>query len=123
MTLIAWLVVASAVVTALGWIKQTWFFSVGYACSVIAMVGITGVVARDHLTPLAVIQLLLLALWGVRLAIFLVTRERAASYAKRPEADRATMSAPVRGAMCFCCRLLSRAMNTPAGGAARAWAP
>ena len=123
MTLIAWLVVASAVVTALGWIKQTWFFSVGYACSVIAMVGITGVVARDHLTPLAVIQLLLLALWGVRLAIFLVTRERAASYAKRPEADRATMSAPVRLAIWIMCLLLYPAMITPAVLAAQASGP
>lgn len=54
MNLVAWLVIVSAVVTTLGWIKQTWCFSVGYACSVVAMVGITGVVARDHLTPLAV---------------------------------------------------------------------
>lgn len=123
MDLVAWLVVVSALVTALGWIRQTWFFSVGYACSVVAMVAVTIVVAGGRLTALAGLQLVLLAVWGLRLAVFLLTRERAASYAKRPEADRATMSAPVRLAIWIMCLLLYPAMVTPAVLAAQASGP
>lgn len=123
MLLLAWLVALSAVVTALGWVKQTWFFSVGYAFSVVAMMVVTAVVARATLTPLAVIQLVLLALWGLRLGVFLLARERAASYAQRPEADRGVMPVGVRFAIWVMCLLLYPAMVAPAVLAAQRPAP
>lgn len=67
MDLVASFVVVSALVTALRWIRQTWFFSVGYAFSVVAMVAATAVAAREQLRALAGIQLVLLAVWGLRL--------------------------------------------------------
>lgn len=121
--LLAWLIGLSALVTALGWVKQTWFFSVGYVCSVVAMTAVTAVVAADTLTPLVIVQMLLLAVWGVRLGVFLLSRERAASYSQRPEADRGVMPVGVRFAIWVMCLLLYPAMVAPAVLAAQAPAP
>lgn len=114
MELLAWMVGLSAAITALGWVKQTWFFSVGYAFSVVAMMVVTAVAARDTLTPLVIAQLLLLTVWGVRLGVFLLSRERAASYAQRPEVDRGLMPVGVRLAIWAMCLLLYPAMVAPA---------
>lgn len=114
MELLGWMAGLSVLITALGWVKQTWFFSVGYAFSVVAMMVVTAVVAWDTLTPLVIVQVLLLAVWGLRLGVFLLSRERAASYSQRPEVNRGLMPLGVRLAIWVMCFLLYPAMVAPA---------
>ena len=67
-------------ISALGFVRVVYFVSVGYAFSIVAMIGVTAVQFRSNLTILNVLQLLLLLAWGLRLGIFLVRREFRASY-------------------------------------------
>lgn len=122
MALVGWLVVVSVVVTALGWVKDTWFFSVGYAVSVVLMLLVTAVVTWPLAAP-AVVHLLLLAAWGVRLGVFLLRRERAASYATRADASRTPIPLAARVPIWIMCSLLYPAMVTPAVLAAQAPPP
>lgn len=91
-------------VAALGFAKFVWFISIGYGFSVAAMAAVLLVLFRDHLSLLLVLQLVLLAAYGLRLGTFLLRRElRQASYhrsltsEKRPEQRPLLRKLPVWG--------------------------
>lgn len=67
-------------ISALGFVRVVYFVSVGYAFSIVAMIGVMVVQFRTHLTVVSGLQLLLLLAWGLRLGIFLVRREFSESY-------------------------------------------
>lgn len=117
MTLVTWLILVALVVTALGWIKDSWFFSVGYAACVILMLAATVAVTTPG--PASIAQITLLALWGVRMFWFLTSREKRSSYAQRPDATREPISYARRVPIWIMCALLYPAMVAPTVAAAQ----
>lgn len=79
-----WLLLAvSTVVSAVGWIYFVYFFSIGYGFSISALSVVTAVVFRESLTIPSAILLGVLFIYGIRLAMYLLLRERkSASYKK-----------------------------------------
>lgn len=79
-----WLLLAvSTVVSAVGWIYFVYFFSIGYGFSISALSVVTAVVFRESLTIPSAILLSVLFIYGIRLAMYLLLRERkSASYKK-----------------------------------------
>lgn len=72
-------------VSSAGFYRVVYFISTGYAFSITAMAVASGWVHRHALEPLVMLQLALLALYGLRLGGFLLRRERSASYRKERE--------------------------------------
>ena len=73
----------STVVSAVGWIYFVYFFSIGYGFSISALSVVTAVVFRESLTIPSAILLGVLFIYGIRLAMYLLLRERkSASYKK-----------------------------------------
>lgn len=79
-----WLLLAvSTLVSAVGWIYFVYFFSIGYGFSISALSVVTAVVFRESLTIPSTILLGVLFIYGIRLAMYLLLRERkSASYKK-----------------------------------------
>ena len=79
-----WLLLAiSSIVSAVGWIYFVYFFSIGYGLSISALAVATAVVFRDNITLSSAILLGVLFVYGIRLATYLLMRERkSASYKK-----------------------------------------
>ena len=79
-----WLLLAvTAVISAVGWIYFVYFFSIGYGLSISALAVATAVIFRDNLTVSSAILLGVLFVYGIRLATYLLMRERkSASYKK-----------------------------------------
>ena len=79
-----WLLLAvSSVVSAVGWIYFVYFFSIGYGLSISALSVVTAIVFRESLTIPSAILLGVLFIYGIRLAMYLLLRERkSASYKK-----------------------------------------
>lgn len=77
------LLVISTVVSAVGWIYFVYFFSIGYGLSITSLAVATAIVFRENLTIPSAILLGVLFVYGIRLAMYLLIRERrSASYKK-----------------------------------------
>ena len=77
------LLVVTAVISAVGWIYFVYFFSIGYGLSISALAVATAVIFRENLTVSSAILLGVLFVYGIRLATYLLMRERkSASYKK-----------------------------------------
>ncbi len=63
------------VISALGFIMYVYFFSVGYGFSIAAIASALLILFQKTLTPGAVIECVLLILYGIRLGSYLVIRE------------------------------------------------
>ena len=83
-----WLLAVALLISSLGFIRVVYFVSIGYAFSIVAMVAVTAAVYRGRLTLPAALQLLLLAVWGVRLGAYLVSRERQTAYKRQLEGNQ-----------------------------------
>ena len=83
-------------ISALGFRRVDWFISLGYGFSIAAEAILFGLLYRGALSFWRVAQLVLLFAYGIRLGIYLVTRERAASFARELEASKAR-SANIKG--------------------------
>ena len=77
------LLAISFAVSAVGWIYFIYFFSIGYGFSISALAVASAILFYDQLTFPAVILLGTLFIYGIRLAMYLLLRERrSASYKK-----------------------------------------
>ena len=75
------LLAISLAVSALGWIYFIYFFSIGYGFSISALAAATAIIFRDTITFPATILCSVLFVYGIRLALYLLLREkRSASY-------------------------------------------
>ena len=70
------------VVSSIGFYRVVYFISIGYAFSIVTMAIITPFRHLENITWALAAQNLFLALWGLRLGIYLVKREFRASYRK-----------------------------------------
>ena len=77
-----WILLAiSFAVSALGWIYFIYFFSIGYGLAISALSVATAVIFRDALTIPTAVLLGVLFIYGIRLALYLLLREkRSATY-------------------------------------------
>ena len=75
-------------ISALGFRRVDWFISLGYGFSIAAEAILFAVRYRGALSFWLVAQLVLLFAYGVRLGGYLVTRERAASFARELDASK-----------------------------------
>ncbi len=73
-------------ITAVGFYRVVYFVSTGYAFSIMAMAVLTTLLLRQSLTWAALLQNLLLIVWGLRLGISLIRREFQPSYRKSSRA-------------------------------------
>lgn len=77
------LLAVSMAVSALGWIYFIYFFSLGYGFGVSALAVAIAVIFRDVLTVPTALMCLVMVLFGCRLGLYLLTREkRSADYRK-----------------------------------------
>ena len=77
------LLAVSMAVSALGWIYFIYFFSIGYGFSVAALSVAIAVLFRDVLSVPAVVMCVVMGVFGCRLGLYLLTREkRSADYRK-----------------------------------------
>ena len=77
------LLALSFAVSAVGWIYFIYFFSIGYGFAISALSVATAVLFHDVMTLPAAILLGVLFVYGIRLALYLLIRERkSASYKK-----------------------------------------
>ena len=80
--LLTFLAIAFAI-SALGWIYIIYFFSIGYGFSISALAVATAVIFRENITLPVAILCAVLFIYGIRLALYLLIREkRSASYKK-----------------------------------------
>ena len=80
--LLTLLIIAFAV-SAVGWIYFIYFFSIGYGLSISALAAATLIIFSKVLTPPAIVLCCVLIIYGIRLALYLLVRERkSASYKK-----------------------------------------
>ena len=79
-----WILLAiSFAISAVGWIYFVYFFSIGYGLSISALAAATAIIFRDSLDIPSAILLGVLFVYGIRLAMYLLIRERkSASYKK-----------------------------------------
>ena len=77
------LLLVSLAVSALGWVYFIYFFSLGYGFGVSALAIAIAVIFRDVLTIPTVLLCLVMFIFGMRLGLYLATREkRSAEYKK-----------------------------------------
>lgn len=111
----AW--VLSLVVSALGFIRVDWFISLGYGFSIAAIAVLFGVWGFRSLDSVTGVQLLLLTGYGLRLSLYLIQRERSASFAGELEASKARsrrVVGPLKLVIWVSVSLLYVAMASPA---------
>lgn len=79
-----WILLAvSFAVSAVGWIYFIYFFSIGYGLSISALSATTAILFYEQLTTPSIALLAVLFIYGIRLAMYLLMREkRSASYKK-----------------------------------------
>lgn len=79
-----WILLAvSFAVSAVGWIYFIYFFSIGYGLSISALSAATAILFYEQLTTPSIALLAVLFIYGIRLAMYLLIREkRSASYKK-----------------------------------------
>lgn len=77
--LILVLAVLAFIIASIGFRKTLWFISIGYAFSISAMVIVTVFVYRDQTTLISALQNVALLLWSLRLGVYLIRREAAAT--------------------------------------------
>ena len=77
------LLAISFAVSAVGWIYFIYFFSIGYGFSISALAVATALLFYEHLTLPAVLLLGVLFIYGIRLALYLLIRERRSASYKR----------------------------------------
>lgn len=83
MTYLLILLAISFAVSAVGWLYFIYFFSIGYGFSISALSLATAIIFYDNLTLPTAILLGVLFVYGIRLALYLLIRERkSASYKK-----------------------------------------
>ena len=71
----------SLAVSAVGWIYFIYFFSIGYGFAISTLSVITIIIFKDVMTPPVAILCAVLFVYGIRLALYLLLREkRSASY-------------------------------------------
>ena len=77
-----WILLAiSFAVSALGWIYFIYFFSIGYGFAISALSVTTAIIFRDVLTVPTAVLLAVLLIYGIRLGLYLLLREkRSATY-------------------------------------------
>ncbi|MBE2222858.1 MAG: DUF1295 domain-containing protein [Anaerolineae bacterium] len=81
------LFVLALVISAVGFYKTVYFISIGYAFAITSMAVVTPILLRENLTWLAGLQNVLLAFWGLRLGIYLLSREMKPSYQKEKKSN------------------------------------
>lgn len=84
--------------SALGFKRVEYFVSLGYAASIAVQALVMAPLFRDTLRGWALVQLVLLLAYGLRLGIFLVLRSWTASF-QREQAENAARGVKVRGAL------------------------
>lgn len=79
-----WILLAvSFAVSAVGWIYFIYFFSIGYGLSISALSATTAILFYEQLTTPSIALLAVLFIYGIRLATYLLIREKkSASYKK-----------------------------------------
>lgn len=79
-----WILLAvSFAVSAVGWIYFIYFFSIGYGLSISALSATTAILFYEQLTTPSIALLAVLFIYGIRLAMYLLMREkRSVSYKK-----------------------------------------
>jgi steroid 5-alpha reductase family enzyme len=87
-------------ISALGFRRVDWFISLGYGFSIAAEAILFALLYGGALSFWLVAQLVLLFAYGVRLGSYLVTRERAVSFARELEASK-ERSANIKGGVKF----------------------
>lgn len=85
-------------ISALGFRRVDWFISLGYGFSIAAQAVLFGLLYAGSLGGWVFIQAALLFAYGMRLALFLVARERSASFGRELEASKAR-SAGITGGL------------------------
>lgn len=81
MTYLYVLLALSFAVSALGWIYFIYFFSLGYGFAISALSVAVAIIFRDVITVPGLLLCVVLFIYGIRLALFLLLREkRSASY-------------------------------------------
>lgn len=104
-------------ISALGFRRVDWFISIGYGFSIAALAVLFGLLYRAGLSPWTSAQLLLLLAYGLRLGLYLLSRERAASFGRELAASRersASIHGPVKFAIWISVSALYVAMAAPA---------
>ena len=66
----------SFLVSAVGWIYFIYFFSIGYGLSISALAVATAIIFHDTMTLPIAILCGVLFIYGIRLALYLLIRER-----------------------------------------------
>lgn len=69
-------------VSSQGFFRVVYFISTGYGFSVTAIAGLALVLTWNHLAWASALQIGLLIVYGLRLALYIVARQRSAQYAK-----------------------------------------
>ena len=82
--------------SALSFKRVVYFVSLGYAASIAAQAIVLPLLYRDTLRGWALVQSVLLLLYGLRLGVFLVLREQTASFQQEQE-ENAARGAKLRG--------------------------
>lgn len=112
------LFVLALFVSAIGWARFVWFFSVGYGYSITALSIATAIMTWPALNWLSGLLLLLLALYGLRLSTYLLMRElKNRAYVKTVDLDvkhKADYPIGVVIAVWVSCALLYVGEMTPA---------
>ncbi len=104
-------------VSALGFVRVDWFISIGYGFSIAAQAVLFAIVYRGQLSPMLLAQLMLLLAYGLRLALYLISRERSAAFGGELQASRersAAIKDGVRFAIWGSVAALYVAMASPA---------
>lgn len=76
------------VISALGFRRVDWFISIGYGLSIAAQAVVFSLVYRGALDPWTLLQQLLFAAYGARLAFYLISRERSPSFGRELQASK-----------------------------------
>ncbi len=124
--LMSTLLLVSLAASALGFVRVVYFVSIGYTFSIVAMAAVTAVALRANLDVLSALQLLLLAVWGLRLGLYILQREARPAYRNQLEGNQAydrRVSRLKRIPIWIAVALLYVAMFSPALFAAAAPSP
>jgi steroid 5-alpha reductase family enzyme len=84
----------SLLIAAQGFFRFVFFISTGYGFSVAGMAIVALVLYRESIVPLALMQALLLGVYGTRLGLYLAFRETSPSYRKTMQSGEYTGLAP-----------------------------